>query len=199
MSKRPIVTLAWGVPSQQDVGILPAQARWRLLVLACVLASLFVPALASANTGLYAETRVRGLDLGNPDFVRAARAVTLGTHQGCALAYDDTTSGFLLAARGASKWGRPETLARHFRDHAADFGAKSADDYARMADDFFEQSQKAGLPTKIGPDGTIRVYDPASNTFGAFNPDGTTRTFFKPTSPNYFDNQPGVLLPPSVP
>jgi pyocin large subunit-like protein len=66
-------------------------------------------------------------------------------------------------------------------------------------DDFFEQSQKAGLPTKIGPDGTIRVYDPGSNTFGAFNSDGTTKTFFKPTNPGYFDNQPAILLPPSVP
>jgi hypothetical protein len=76
------------------------QARWRLLVLACVLASLLVPALASASTGLYAETRVRGLQLGNPSPIRAERAVTLGTHQGYAVGYDELASDYLLAARG---------------------------------------------------------------------------------------------------
>jgi hypothetical protein len=179
--------------------LMPMQSRYRILVLACVLVSLLVPALASASTGAYRETRVRGLGLENPYSVRAECAVSRGTHRGYALAYDDLASGFLLAARGATKWGKAGTLGDHFARHGADFGAKSANDYARMADDFFEQSQKAGLPTKIGPDGTIRVYDPASNTFGAFNADGTTKTFFKPSSPNYFDNQPGVFLPPSVP
>jgi hypothetical protein len=76
------------------------QARWRLLVLACVLAGLFVPALASASPVPYAETRIRGLDLGNPYSVRAERPVTLGTQQGYGLAYDDLASGSLLAARG---------------------------------------------------------------------------------------------------
>lgn len=95
------------------------------------------------------------------------------------------------AARGLSHWGNPRTLARHFRDHGADFGAKSADDYARQASDFFRRSQADRLPTKVDADGVIRVYDPRTNTFGSFNPDGTTRTFFKPTSPTYFDRQPG--------
>ncbi|MGH9320413.1 MAG: hypothetical protein ACRD3V_11095, partial [Vicinamibacteria bacterium] len=93
---------------------------------------------------------------------------------------------------GGARWGKPGMLSDHFARHGADFGAKSADDYARMADDFFEQSQKAGLPTKIGPDGTIRVYDPASNTFGSFNPNGTTKKFFKPSGGQaYWDRQPG--------
>jgi len=79
---------------------MPMQARWRLLVLACVLANLLAPALASASTGLYAETRVRGLDLRNPHSVGAERTLTLGTYQGYGLAYDDFASDFLLAARG---------------------------------------------------------------------------------------------------
>jgi hypothetical protein len=78
------------------------QARWRLLVLVCALASQLVPALASASTGPYAETRVRGFDLANPASARAERAVTLATHQGYALAYDDFASGYLLAARGGA-------------------------------------------------------------------------------------------------
>jgi pyocin large subunit-like protein len=96
-----------------------------------------------------------------------------------------------VAARAGAHWGNPKTLARHFRDHGADFGAKNADDYARQASDFLRSSQAGGLPTKIDADGVIRVFDPKSNTFGAFNPDGTTRTFFKPSSPTYWDRQPG--------
>ncbi|MGE3231440.1 MAG: hypothetical protein AB7J30_18570, partial [Hyphomicrobium sp.] len=107
-----------------------------------------------------------------------------------AIAYD-LASGFSVAARGLTHWGNPKTLADHFARHGKDFGAKSADDYAKQASDFFRRSQADRLPTKIDADGVIRVYDPRSNTFGAFNPDGTTRTFFKPTSPTYFDRQPG--------
>jgi hypothetical protein len=44
--------------------------------------------------------------------------------------------------------------------------------------------------------GSIRTYDPASNSFGSYNANGTTRTFFKPTSPTYFDRQPGI--PPTI-
>jgi pyocin large subunit-like protein len=84
-------------------------------------------------------------------------------------------------------------LQRHFRDHDADFGAKNADEYAEMASDFLQRAQREGLPTKIDSNGVIRVYDPQSNTFGALNPDGTTRTFFKPTSATYWDRQPGTL------
>ena len=80
----------------------------------------------------------------------------------------------------STQWGRPETLIDHFRRHGADFGAKSARDYAKMAAHFFERAQEEKLPTKIASDGTIRVYDRKTNTFGAYNPEGTTKTFFKP-------------------
>jgi len=94
-------------------------------------------------------------------------------------------------ARELANWGNPKTLADHFARHGKDFGAKSADDYARQASDFFRRSQADRLPTKIDAEGVIRVYDPRSNTFGSFNPDGTTKTYFRPTSPTYFDSQPG--------
>jgi filamentous hemagglutinin len=45
----------------------------------------------------------------------------------------------------------------------------------------------------------IRIYDPATNSFGAFNPSGTTATLFKPdpaihglpTNWDYWLTQPG--------
>jgi hypothetical protein len=94
-------------------------------------------------------------------------------------------------------WGNPDTLEDHFARHGGDFDAQDSSDYANQASDFFQQSQEDGLPTKIDSDGTIRVYDPETNTFGSYNPDGTTKTFFKPTSPDYWNSQPGS--PPWIP
>jgi hypothetical protein len=106
----------------------------------------------------------------------------------------ETESGAssLLRLSSEDSWGNPNSLARHFRDHGADFGATSAEDYANQASQFFQRSQREGLPTKIDSDGVIRVYDPETNTFGSFNPDGTTKTFFTPKSGiDYWNRQPG--------
>lgn len=98
------------------------------------------------------------------------------------------TADDILRLGTSESWGNPNTLARHFRDHGADFAASSADDYARMASEF---RQRPGTLTKIDADGVIRVYDPATNTFGSYNANGTTKTFFKPSSPTFWDRQLG--------
>jgi hypothetical protein len=100
--------------------------------------------------------------------------------------------GGRVALEAADSWGNAATLARHFRDHGAEVGARSAREYADMGSDFLQRGLKDGLPTKIDADGVIRIYDPSTNTFGAFNADGTTRTLFKPTSKTYWDRQPGT-------
>ncbi|MCP4305635.1 MAG: hypothetical protein GY788_12290, partial [bacterium] len=100
----------------------------------------------------------------------------------------------------AETWGRLDTLDDHFLRHGADFGASTADEYAGLASDFFESGIARGLPTRIDPKtGMIRIYDPGANTFGSFNPSGTTATFFKPdpvihgfpTNWDYWLAQPG--------
>ncbi|WP_291849246.1 RHS repeat-associated core domain-containing protein [Bradyrhizobium sp.] len=90
-------------------------------------------------------------------------------------------------------WGNPNSLQKHFDDHGSDFGATDPIDYANKASQFFKQSQTDGLPTKIDSYGVIRVYEPATNTFGSYNPDGSTKTYFKPRSPTYWSRQPGKL------
>ncbi len=95
--------------------------------------------------------------------------------------------------RGPTTWGNQKTLADHFNRHGKDFGARSTQHYADQASDFLRSSQTQRLPTKIDADGVIRVYDPKTNTFGSFNPDGSTKTFFKPTrGVDYWNSQPGV-------
>ena len=47
---------------------------------------------------------------------------------------------------------------------------------------------------KIDENDVIRVYDAGTNTFGVYNSNGKTITFFKPShGQRYFDSQPGKL------
>lgn len=89
-------------------------------------------------------------------------------------------------------WGRPETLPDHFARHGRDFGARDPEDYAAQAHAFLGRAKASGLPAKRDHDGSLRIYDSATGTFAAYNADGTTKTFFKPGSPTYFDRQPGT-------
>ncbi len=91
-------------------------------------------------------------------------------------------------------WGSMASLADHFARHGGDFQAKDADDYARMAWRFGEQAKQGGLQVKMDEDGTRRVYDPKSGAFAAYNANGTTKTYFKPNSRDYFARQPGRLV-----
>jgi hypothetical protein len=110
--------------------------------------------------------------------------------------YIDTAAAAVLVHNcpiGPSEsWGNPDSLASHFAVHGADFGATSAEDYANQASEFFQQGIQENMPIKIDEEGVIRIYDPQTNTFGAYNPSGTTRTFFQPTSPTYWLRQPGL-------
>jgi uncharacterized protein RhaS with RHS repeats len=98
----------------------------------------------------------------------------------------------LICGAAPRSWGNPRSLDRHFRDHGNDVGARNPRDYANKAAEFFVQSQRRGYPTKVDKNGVIRVYDPTTNLFGAYNPNGTTRTLFCPAQgPDYWRDQPG--------
>lgn len=87
-------------------------------------------------------------------------------------------------------WGNASTLQDHFKRHGSDFKAKDADDYARKAHAMYLARDQ--YQVKIDDEGTIRVYDAKTRAFGAYNRDGTTKTFFKPSDgQDYFDRQPG--------
>ncbi len=95
------------------------------------------------------------------------------------------------AQNNAQSWGNSASLPDHFARHGADFGARDADDYARMAAEFLRRARAEGFPAKLDNRGTLRIYDPRTGAFGAYNRDGTTKTFFKPGHASYFDRQPG--------
>jgi hypothetical protein len=100
---------------------------------------------------------------------------------------------FSSSAR-AQTWGNPASLPDHFARHGSDFGARNAAEYAGLAVQFLQRARVEGLPAKIDGQGVLRVFDPGSGAFGAYNRDGTTKTFFKPGSRGYFERQPGQLI-----
>lgn len=108
-----------------------------------------------------------------------------------------TTPSSPRAPPTSETWGNMATLADHFERHGPDFAARNADDYARMAWEFLQRAQREGLPMKLDSQGVLRAFDPKTRAFGAYNRNGTTRTFFKPRSRDYFDRQPGRPVPAS--
>ena len=62
--------------------------------------------------------------------------------------------------------------------------------FGSKANEFFKN--RSNYQVKVDSNGVTRVYDSSTNTFGSYNPDGTTNTFFKPTGgQHYFNTQPG--------
>ena len=96
-------------------------------------------------------------------------------------------------------WGNLSSLPDHFDRHGGDFHAKDPDDYAAQAWLFLQRAKTDGLPAKRSEDGVLRVFDPKTGAFAAYNRDGTAKTYFKPGRRGYFDDQPGTpvdLRPP---
>ena len=100
----------------------------------------------------------------------------------------------LVAPPTRETWGNFGTLPDHFARHGADFRAKDADDYARMAWEFGQRAKQGDFDTKVDEEGTRRVFDPKTGAFAAYNRDGTTKTYFKPNSRDYFARQPGRMM-----
>jgi pyocin large subunit-like protein len=48
---------------------------------------------------------------------------------------------------------------------------------------------ESGIRRWIDEMGTIRLYEKSTNTFGAYNFDGSTKTFFKPSSDSYIERR----------
>jgi len=102
---------------------------------------------------------------------------------------------------GKYNWSNPNSLIDHVERHGDDFGINSLEDYAKSAQDFFEKGmdESSGYFRKVDDNGTIRIYDSNTDTFGSFNPDGSTRTYYKPnpeehhfeTNMDYWDAQKG--------
>lgn len=63
-----------------------------------------------------------------------------------------------------------------------------------MAWEFLQRGKRGEVLVKIDDEGVMRLWDPKSRAFAAYNRDGTTKTYFRPNSRDYFDRQPGNLV-----
>lgn len=95
-------------------------------------------------------------------------------------------------ARVASTKGfRSRTaLDEHFEKHGAEFGAITKDEYLRRAQELRDAKVGGAIRELVRDDGVISRFDTKSGAFGAFDRDGTIRTFFKPNDGlRYFERQ----------
>jgi hypothetical protein len=97
----------------------------------------------------------------------------------------------MTAPPSRETWRNLASLRDHFDRHGGDFGAQTPEEYARLAWEFLQRARAEGLPAKVDEDGVLRVFEPRTRIFAAYNRDGTTKTFFKPGSRDYFERQPG--------
>ncbi|MCX6857226.1 MAG: fibronectin type III domain-containing protein [Verrucomicrobia bacterium] len=95
-------------------------------------------------------------------------------------------------------WGSISSLQDHYDRHGPDFQSTSPDDYAAQAWQFLQRAKAGALSMKWDDaDRTLRVFDPKTRAFAAYNRDGTTKTYFRPNSASYWDRQPGRPISPA--
>lgn len=92
-------------------------------------------------------------------------------------------------------WGYPDSLQDHFDRHGRDFHSRDPEHYAAQAWELLQRAKTESLPMKLdASDGTLRVWEPKTRAFAAYNRDGTTKTLFRPENPSYWQRQPGRTI-----
>jgi len=78
----------------------------------------------------------------------------------------------------------------HYLKHGSEFGAVSQQEYLRLAQALRDAPVGGSILQAVHGDGVITKFDKSHSYFGAYNPDGTIRTFFVPNDgERYFRRQ----------
>ncbi len=78
----------------------------------------------------------------------------------------------------------------HFEKHGREFGAITEHQYLQMAQQLRDTRPGGNILESRRPDGVVSKFDRRHGYFGAYNPDGTVRTFFIPAEGiRYFQRQ----------
>jgi len=92
-------------------------------------------------------------------------------------------------------WGHPDSLQDHFDRHGRDFQSRNPEHYAAQAWELRQRAKTENLPMKLDDsDGTLRVWEPKTRAFAAYNRNGTTKTLFRPENSTYWQRQPGRTI-----
>ncbi len=102
--------------------------------------------------------------------------------------------GLLLAAllliAGGPGFRSHRQFEEHFAKHGSEFGNVTPQRYLQMAQDLRDAPSGGPILQVVKPSGIITRFDRRSGAFGAYNPDRTIRTFFKPNDgERYFRRQ----------
>jgi len=84
-----------------------------------------------------------------------------------------------------------QQLEEHFDKHGGEFGRITIEQYLQRAQALRDAPVGGSIVERIRPtDGVITRFDRKTGAFGAYNSDGTIRTFFKPDDgERYFNRQ----------
>jgi pyocin large subunit-like protein len=85
----------------------------------------------------------------------------------------------LLCAQGPG-FRSPSQLDEHYRKHGAEFGHISKLEYLHLAQQLRDAPAGGPILQARRPDGEFSRFDQRHGYFGAYNRDGTIRTFFIP-------------------
>lgn len=98
--------------------------------------------------------------------------------------------GAWLAFAGGPGFRGKAQLDAHYRKHGAEFGAISPAEYLRMAQALRDAAAGGPILEAVRAGGVITRFDKRKGHFGAYNRDGTIRTFFIPNDGlRYFQRQ----------
>jgi pyocin large subunit-like protein len=96
---------------------------------------------------------------------------------------------FCLLASGPG-FRTPELLDEHFAKHGAEFGSISKAEYLRLAQELRDVPVGGPILEARGLKGDFSRFDKRHGYFGAYNRNGTIRTFFIPNNgERYFRRQ----------
>lgn len=97
--------------------------------------------------------------------------------------------GFLLYASGPG-FRTPALLEEHFEKHGREFGAINKAEYLNLAQALRDAPAGGSILESRRPDGEFSRFDRRRGYFGAYNRNGTIRTFFIPNDgERYFFRQ----------
>jgi len=83
-----------------------------------------------------------------------------------------------------------QQLTAHYHKHGAEFGNINVAEYLRRAQDLRDAPASATILRADRPGGIFTKFDRRQGWFGAYNRDGTIRTFFVPNDgERYFHRQ----------
>jgi len=98
-------------------------------------------------------------------------------------------TALLLVAAGPG-FRSPQGLEEHYRKHGREFGGITKAEYLRLAQALRDAPAGGPILEAVKPDGVITRFDRRHGYFGAYNQDGTIRTFFIPAAgESYFRRQ----------